>query len=161
MRKAHGEALRKILGDSFNTDTSGAAVVTPVVLFEDDEEIMTLCRTAEKKRLEGLIERHSREAEAKAVIVAPVESDEEILALRKALEVAELNAKIREANLRGCGSGGYAAPGLKKMQTGSVSRDEALGSEGAKRPVSGADEVARPKKVPKKAPKQEDEYTAN
>lgn len=66
------------------------------------------------------------------MVAAPVESDEEILALRKGLKVAELNAKIREANLRGCGSGACAAPGPKKMQTESVARDEASGSEGGK-----------------------------
>lgn len=115
MRKARGEALHKVLGDSFDADTSGAAVVTQAVLFENDEEIMSLRRTEENKRLEGLIERHNREAEARVVAVAPVESDDEILASHKALEVAELNAKIREANLRGRGSGDCAAPGPKKM----------------------------------------------
>lgn len=45
MRRAHGEALYKILGDSFDADISGAAVVTPVVLFEDGEEIVALRRT--------------------------------------------------------------------------------------------------------------------
>lgn len=34
-------------------------------------------------------------------------------------------------------------------------------ARGAKKSVSGVDEVARPKKVSNKAPKQEDEYTAN
>ncbi|CAN0232983.1 unnamed protein product [Ectocarpus sp. 4 AP-2014] len=157
MRKARREALHKVLGDSFNADTSGAAVVTQAVLFENDEEIMSLRRREEKKRLEGLIERHNGEAEARVVAVAPVESDDEMLALRKALQVAELNAKIREANLRGRGSGDCAAPGPMKM----YSKDGEPGSKGMKRPVSGVDDVARRKKVPKKAPKQAHEYTEN